>query len=492
MDYVHLETSSGGYEYILVVMDHFTRFAQCYPTRNKSGKTTAEKIHNDFVLKFGFPEKLHHDQGKEFENQLFNHLEKISGVKHSRTTPYHPMGNGQVERFNRTLLSMLRTLPEKFKTSWKDHVSKLSYAYNCTRHATTGSSPYYLLFGRSPCLPIDLLFNVSREEKKSASLPEYVKKWKGALQEALNIASRNAHAKAESGKLQYDKKVHSTALEPGDRVLVRNLSERGGPGKIQSHWEQDVYIVVKRQRGSPVYIVKKENGQGTERVLHRNLLLQCDFLPVDPVPAPLSKDKKNLRKSLWNRKKASRKKPSQEMSSLEHSCRNDTDSDEELLSLELIQKAQDHCQNNSEQTISQESVDSTAGSSSMTSTPALNVERPETETVELETSEVPENLIVPEEVSSPVATADEVPRQPPPVAAAEEVPYQPIRSPRPQRSRRPPPVFTYYAPGNPMYDAQVNHVNCVNSDISQTPSVPQYQLPALALALPVLYITYRM
>ena len=112
-------------------------------------------------------------------------------------------------------------------------------------------------------------------------------------------------------------------------------------------------------------------------MLHRNLLLQCDFLPADPVPAPFSKDRKNLRKSIWNRKKASR-----EMSSLEHSCRNDTDSDEELPSLEFVQNAQDHCQNNSEQTISQESVDSTADSSSMTSTPALNVKRPETETVE--------------------------------------------------------------------------------------------------------------
>ena len=154
------------------------------------------------------------------------------------------MGNGEVEKFNRTLLSMLRTLPETFKTSWKDHVSKLSYAYNYTRHAATGYSPYHLLFGRSPRLSIDLLFNVSREEKEPASLPEYVKKWKGALPETLNIASRNAYAKAESGKLQYDKKVHSTALEPGDRVLVHNLSERGGPGKIRSHWEQDVYTVV--------------------------------------------------------------------------------------------------------------------------------------------------------------------------------------------------------------------------------------------------------
>ena len=240
--------------------------------------------------------------------------------------------------------------------------------------------------------------------------------------------------------------------------------------EIRSHWEQDVYIVVKRLRESPVYIVKKENGQGPERVLHRNLLLQCDYLPVDPVPSPLSNDKKRLRKSLWNRKKASRKKASQAMSSLEHSYRNATDSDEELPSLEFIQNVQDHCQNVSEQTISQESVDSTAGSSSMTSTPVLNVERPEIETVELDTSGVPETLTVPEEVSPPFATAEEVPCQPPPVAAAEEVPCQPIRSPRPQRSRRPHPVFTYYEPGNPMYNAKVNHVNCVNPHMSQTPS----------------------
>ena len=259
-------------------------------------------------MKFGFPEKLINDQGKEFENQLFNHLEKISGVKHSRTTPYHPVGNGQVERFNRTLLSMLRTLPEKFKTSWKDHVSKLSYAYNCTEHATTGYSLYYLLFGRSPRFPIDLLFNVLREEKEPASLSEYVKKWKGALQEALNIASRNAHAKAESGKLQYDKKVHSNALEQGDRVLVRNLSESGGPGKIRSHWDQDVYTVVKRQSESPVYIVKKENGQGPERVLHHNLLLQCDYLPVDPVLEPLPKDKKYLGKVFGTERKPQKRK----------------------------------------------------------------------------------------------------------------------------------------------------------------------------------------
>ena len=178
-------------------MDHFTRYAQAYATKNKSARTVAQKLYNDFVLRFGFPLKIHHDQGGEFENRLHRELEKLCGVGHSRTTPYHPQWNGHVERFNRTLLNMLRTLPETQKSLWTDHLNQVVHAYNCTKNEATGFSPFYLLFGRHPRLPIDMIFGIDRTGNQG-SHTQYEAQWQKAMSEAYELASKRANEATES------------------------------------------------------------------------------------------------------------------------------------------------------------------------------------------------------------------------------------------------------------------------------------------------------
>ena len=275
IDYLHLDKCKGGYEYALVVVDHFTRFAQVFPTKNKSGRSAADKIFNDYVLHFGFPKTIHHDQGGEFENKLMKRLQELSGIRSSRTTPYHPMGNGQCERFNRTLINMLKTLSENQKRNWAGYLKHLTFAYNNTIHKATGYTPHYLMFGRSGRLPIDFMFGIDDEVSYGKTYTEFVEGWKGAMKEAYEIASKNANKNSELGKKSYNKKIFGSPLTVGDRVLVRNLSERGGTGKLRNYWEDTVHVVTKAKEDIPIFEVKPENG-GKKRILHKNLLLKCE------------------------------------------------------------------------------------------------------------------------------------------------------------------------------------------------------------------------
>ena len=95
IDFVHLQRGSDGYSYILVIVEHFTRFAQAYATKNKSARTAASKQYNDFRLRFGFPVRIFHDQGGELESKLFRPLEDCCRMVRSRTAPYHPQENGK-------------------------------------------------------------------------------------------------------------------------------------------------------------------------------------------------------------------------------------------------------------------------------------------------------------------------------------------------------------------------------------------------------------
>ena len=106
---------------------------------------------------------MHSDQGGQFENTRFHQLHKLSGVSKSHTSPYHSQGNGQVERMNCMLLSMLQTLPDLKKLKWDESLNKMIHVYNCTKHKAMGYAPYPWLFGRTPRLTIDLVFNFNQD-----------------------------------------------------------------------------------------------------------------------------------------------------------------------------------------------------------------------------------------------------------------------------------------------------------------------------------------
>ncbi|KAI0214862.1 hypothetical protein LSAT2_033122 [Lamellibrachia satsuma] len=223
IDYTVLEPSSDGWENVLIITDVFTKFTVAVVTRNQKAETVAKALVTQWFEPYGILQRIHSDNGRNFDSVLISELCKLYGIQHSHTTPYHPAGNGQCQQFNRTLHDLLRTLSEKKKRRWAEHVHEVVNAYNLTPHSSTGYAPFYLMFGRDSRQPIDLLLGTGEQEVEPS---DWVSRHQQRLQEAYQLARRQLVHEADSRKKHYDRKARDLPLSFGQRVYRRKRDIR--------------------------------------------------------------------------------------------------------------------------------------------------------------------------------------------------------------------------------------------------------------------------
>ena len=276
MDYTVLERSSEGYENVLVITCAFTRFSIAVPTRKQTAEEAAKILLRDWIFRYGLMERLHSDQGRAFEGDVMQNLCRYFEIAKSRTSAYHPQGNPQAERFNRSLHHLLVVLSHDKKRKWSKYIAEVCWTYNSTPHVATGFSPFYLMFGRTPKLPMDFVLGVREPEITDNWIEEQAKKLEFAWKLSLNRTNSMVKKRFENSK----ETLNTHQIPISSIVLLKNRHR--GRAKIQDYWSPIPFKVVK-QVGPATYHVQRTDEVGPIRVTRReNMLFKDDLLVTCP------------------------------------------------------------------------------------------------------------------------------------------------------------------------------------------------------------------
>ena len=261
---------------VLVLQDHFSKYVVAYVVKDQTARTAAETLRIGYFGLFGAPAYLVSDQGKAFTGHVITHLCELYGVQKLRTSPYHAQTNGQVEHMNQMIICMIGKLEEDRKACWSEHLPELLLAYNATCSAVTGYSPYYLLLGRRPRIPVDYLFPILRDSPHQTKMEVSVVAMQKRLKEAFTVVRHLTSEEVARQCHYYNHKAGAVALQPGDVVMVCT-DGFVGKRKVKDRWEDGDFIVKSQLEDWPVYKVKCPTSDARQepkyRILHRNCLL---------------------------------------------------------------------------------------------------------------------------------------------------------------------------------------------------------------------------
>ncbi|CAG2233136.1 unnamed protein product [Mytilus edulis] len=213
-----LPQTDNDNEYIMVIGDYFSKWKEAYALKNHTAQAVADKLVTEFICRFGAPTRIHTDQGREFESNLFSEICKLLGVEKSRTTPYRPQSDGMVEKYNHTAQNMLAMYVDENRTDWDDHLPFIMMAYRAAVHESTKCTPNLIMLGREVCLPIDIIAGTPPSETEFECPIKYVEWIKDAMQESFAFAHEKLEASFLRQKRFYDVKLKIRSFEKDQLV----------------------------------------------------------------------------------------------------------------------------------------------------------------------------------------------------------------------------------------------------------------------------------
>jgi len=244
-----LHTAEGGYAYLIVAQDYFTKWPMARPTRTTNTDEALEFLINDICAQHGVPEQIITDQGTAFTSEKWKRTVKAWGIRHTPTTPANPQANGQVERFNQTLIKMLRKTLGVHKGKWTRFLPEALMAYRTSVQATTEHTPSQLVYGRQMRLPIDAAYPVPINELLNQPV-DRIKQLEALEPTRLEVAERIKEKQAKVKAKMEANKGPATPLQVGDKVLLyapqhkRKLEQNcEGPFRIRAIGRGGSYVL---------------------------------------------------------------------------------------------------------------------------------------------------------------------------------------------------------------------------------------------------------